>query len=130
MITTHAMDTATWWGRGGTEVDAGQRCAIGLRAQYRPGQQVPYIERSAVYRSSDKVGVVAFEVGTVHDMAREDAVAKTWRESFDLVFDGSGQVGKRTTGGVAIRPGNVLTRGRPRGIADRGLCQEDERCRC
>jgi len=70
---------------------------------------------------------MTFEIRRRENTARENAVAKTWREAFDLLFDGVTHVARRSVRDVTISPQRMLTRRRAGCIEERWLGDEDER---
>ena len=62
-----------------------------------------------------------FQVGGAHAVSREDAVAESWREAFDLALDAIGHVNSGAVRDVTVRPQGVPSCGRACRVPDRRL---------
>ena len=99
----------------------------GIHSHGRTQKHLRQILNAARDVATDEVWIVKFEIGGAHDTARENTVAKSGRESFNLPFYGVAHVDGGSVGDMAIRPECVLTRGCAGGVKQRRLRDERER---
>ena len=97
---------------GGTEVKAGNWCAVRRKPQQRPRPQLPHILYAAADVATDIVGVVAFVVCVAHHGPCQNRVPKTGGEPFDLRIDRRRHICARTMRCMAVCPQRVLSRRR------------------
>ena len=90
----------------------GQWSGIGVKAGHRTGKQLAPVLHAAVNVSANVVGVILLKIMRGHRVPRQDAVAETGRETFDLLFYGSRHIDIRSMRNVAVRPAGMLPRGR------------------
>src|SRR5437588_4346703 len=89
----HAVDASARWGRRGAEIDAAARRSI--RDELRHGSRVELAEihQAAVDVAADEVAVARFELRRAERAARENELAETGCEAFNLCLDRVRQIG-------------------------------------
>jgi len=87
VVTAHAMDSASRWCRGGTQVHSFQRGAIRARAQHRRREQLAQICTSAVYVASDVIPVAGFHLSAIERVLCLNHIAESWRKPLKLFLD-------------------------------------------
>ena len=60
----------------------------------------------------------------IYCMARQNEIAESRGEAFDLIFDGRAHIPRRTVRDVAVGPGGMLSGGSARGIKEARLHED------
>src|SRR5438105_13616529 len=83
----HTVDASARWGRRGAEIDAAARSSI--RDELCDGSRVELaqIHQAAVDVAADEVAVARFELRRAERAARENELAETGCEAFNLCLD-------------------------------------------
>src|SRR5947207_1297532 len=128
MVAAHSVNAAAGWSRRRTQVNAAQRCSIWSRTENRAGNQLRHVDGAAANIAAREVRIRSFQIGRARFVARENAIAETGGESFDLRFDSLRHVAlvrhrtdlrwRATEWNVAIRPECVLSVRRARFIKE------------
>src|SRR5207237_1936752 len=87
MVTAHNENAAAGWGRLRTQRKAAQRCSIWSRTENRAGNQLRHVNGAAANIAAREVRIRSFQIGRARFVARENAIAETGGEPFDLRFD-------------------------------------------
>ena len=106
VIAAHAMNASAGRSGGRADVDIARRS--GVAAPGRPKQRLTKVERSPTDIAAHKIRVHGLKIGGREDASRQNAVAETRSEAFNLIFEFFEHVYFGTVGHVTIRPGRVL----------------------
>src|SRR5258708_31856656 len=98
------MNTAAGRCRARPEEDSGVGRGVWVQCRKRPRNSLQERVRAAADIAADEVRVVLFQLRCTHRVAREDAIAKTGRETLDLFLDSLRHIVGRSVGHVAISP--------------------------
>src|SRR5438093_9099985 len=81
-VPAHPMHAGAGRRRRRADVQSANRCRIKLARRTR--EELPDVARAGSDVASHEIRVVMLDVGGPHDAPRDHALAKTWREAFDL----------------------------------------------
>src|SRR5207244_9615733 len=99
-------------------------CGGAVEAPSRSQQKLFQIRSTAANIAAYQIGVIAFEAGGNAHAALQDQLAKSGRESLDLLLDGIGHIHGRSIWHMAICPGGVFSDRRAALIEERRLCEQ------
>src|SRR5436190_1874529 len=126
MVAAHPVNAAAGWSRRRTQINAAQRCSIWSWIENRSCNQLRRAKGAAANIAAREVRIRLFQIGRAQFVARENAIAETGCEPFDLRFDPLRHVDlvrrwtdsrwRATERNVAIRPECVLSARRARFI--------------
>src|SRR5213078_3696090 len=126
-ISAHSVHTSTGWCRCGAEINTVNRGRIRTKARDRSREQLRDILRAAVDVAADEIGIMPLKIGGKPYLSRQDALAKTGRETLDLILDPLRHVDFAAVGNMTISPRGMLTGRGARCIEQARLHDEDER---
>src|SRR5687767_2426383 len=86
------------------EVYAVDRSPMRVEREYRPGEELPQVGRSAGDVTAHEIRVAALEGCRRRLVRRDDAIAKARREPFDLPLHGLAHVDGRSIRYMAVGP--------------------------
>src|SRR5580658_9653010 len=125
MIAAHAVHSPSRRRGRGANVNFARRRPI--LSPRRPKQKLPHIQGPARDVPSHEVRVHALKALGRKDASRQNALAKAWSESLDLILESLQHVFFRSVGHMAISPGGVLVCWGARAIEETRLSQQNER---
>src|SRR6266404_7742507 len=137
MVAAHSVNAAAGWSRRRTQVNAAQRRSIWSWTENRSRNQLRRVKGAAANIAAREVRIRLFRIDSAQFVARENAIAETGCEPFDLRFDPLRHVGlvrRRTDSpwraierNMAISPKRVLSARRARFIKQALLRHQHER---
>jgi hypothetical protein len=84
-------------------------CSVGNRPKRGSEKELQQRCFAAVDVAPDQIRVVPLEVGWMHHVTSQDAIAESGRVPFDLVLQSFGHIGGAPVGHVTVRPPDVLS---------------------
>src|SRR6267378_6661448 len=87
MVAAHSVNAAAGWSRRRTQVNTAQRRSIWSRTENRSRNQLRHVNGAAANIAAREVRIRLFQIGRTRFVARENAIAETGGEPFDLRFD-------------------------------------------